>query len=152
MFCLAVVFLQDLKFRKIHVALSILIFTLSVFVFNRVENLSAVVYLSNSIFFLVILAVLIVYMSLKNRKILNPFTNYFGLGDLLFFLAITPLFLTYNYILFFISSMIFAIILQLAFHKVMKDRTVPLAGFSALLLLLVLLKDLFFSTNKFTVV
>ena len=151
LFCLFVVLIQDLKFRKIHIGLPILIFSLSILVFNRKGNLDYKIYLSNAMFFIIILGILIVYMSLKNKKIINPFTNYFGLGDLLFFIAVTPLFLTYNYILFFIISMIFSIVLQLLFKKVMKDNTVPLAGFSALLLLLILIKDLLFSFNKITV-
>lgn len=151
LFSLFAVLIQDLKFRRIHVFLPILIFILSILVFNRKGDLDAKIYLSNAVFFIIILGVLIVYMSLKNKKIINPFANYFGLGDLLFFLAVTPLFLTYNYILFFIISMIFSIVMQLLFKKIMKDNTVPLAGFSALLLSLIVIKDLLFSFNKITV-
>ncbi|KIA94987.1 hypothetical protein B8T70_15010 [Flavobacterium sp. AJR] len=87
-------------------------------------------------------------MAIKSKKILNPFHHYFGLGDLLFYIAITPLFLVENYILFFVLSMLFAIILQLALRKYIKEETVPLAGFSALLLCLVLLKEYFLFFQK----
>lgn len=110
------------------------------------------IYLMNALFFIIVLAFLIVYMSLKNKKIINPFANYFGLGDLLFYIAVTPLFVTYNYIVYFILSMVFAIVLQLSFKKMMKYDTIPLAGFSALLLLLIMVKDLLFSFNKITLV
>jgi len=90
-------------------------------------------------------------MSLRNRKLLNPFSNYFGLGDLLFFLSVTPLFLTYNFILFFICAMVFSIMLQLAFQRKMNEKTIPLAGFSALLLLLLLVKDLLLAYPKMTI-
>jgi hypothetical protein len=90
-------------------------------------------------------------MSLKNKKFINPFTNYFGLGDFLFFLSVTPLFLTYNFILFFILTFVFSIILQILFQKRMKEKTIPLAGFSALLLMLLVLKDFLLDYSKITV-
>ncbi len=110
------------------------------------------IYITNMLFFIVIIAVLVLYMSLKNRKLLNPFSHYFGLGDLLFFISITPLFLNFNYILFFILSMIFSIVLYLLFQKGMKEKTIPLAGFSALLLLLFLLKDFLLNYTKMTII
>ncbi|PXY41155.1 hypothetical protein DMB65_09375 [Flavobacterium cheongpyeongense] len=89
-------------------------------------------------------------MSLKTKKFLNPFENYFGLGDLLFYIAITPLFLLKNYILYFILSMLFAILMQLGLKKFIKEETVPLAGFSALFLFIILLKDNFIDFQKIT--
>lgn len=148
--CLGLVFFQDLKYRKIHVILPILLFLLSLKSFYSKQGLNYIVYITNILFFLMIILILVIYMSVKNKQFLNPFTHYFGLGDLLFFIAISPLFVTYNYILFFIISMLFSIVLQSIFKKVLKDKTVPLAGFSALLLLLVIAKDLVFSFNKLT--
>lgn len=89
-------------------------------------------------------------MSLKNKKILNPFENYFGLGDLLFYLAITPLFLLQSYVVFFILSMIFAIVLQIALSKIVKKETVPLAGFASLLLMLLVISDTVLNFQKIT--
>ncbi|WP_123955308.1 hypothetical protein [Flavobacterium cheongpyeongense] len=87
---------------------------------------------------------------MKTKKFLNPFENYFGLGDLLFYIAITPLFLLKNYILYFILSMLFAILMQLGLKKFIKEETVPLAGFSALFLFIILLKDNFIDFQKIT--
>jgi len=106
--------------------------------------------LQNMGFFIVTLILLIIYMSIKSRRFSNPFQSYFGLGDLLFYMAITPLFLLRNYIFFFILSMLFAIVLQLSFRKIMKTATVPLAGFSAAFLIIVLLKDIFLQIQKMT--
>lgn len=104
----------------------------------------------NAAFFIIILSLLVVYMSIKNKQFSNPFRNYFGLGDLLFYLAVTPLFVLRNYVLFFILSMFFAIILQLGLRKKMQHQTVPLAGFSALFLILVILKDQLLDFQKMT--
>lgn len=89
-------------------------------------------------------------MSVKNKRYLNPFQNYFGLGDLLFYIAISPLFELKNYILFFIFSMIFAIGLQMGLKKMIHENTVPLAGFTALLLLILIIKDMVLDFQKIT--
>jgi hypothetical protein len=91
-------------------------------------------------------------MSWKNKGFLNPFEHYFGLGDLMFYLAITPLFLLKNYVIYFIGSMLFSILLQLGLKKRMKHETVPLAGFASLLLVVLILKDLFLNVYKITLI
>ena len=91
-------------------------------------------------------------MSIKNKQFLNPFENYFGLGDLLFYIAITPLFLLQKYVLFFILSMVFAVAMQFGLKKIMKHETVPLAGFSALLLIILILKDTLLNFQKMTII
>ncbi|OXE95176.1 hypothetical protein B0A63_25375 [Flavobacterium johnsoniae UW101] len=91
-------------------------------------------------------------MSIKNKQFLNPFEHYFGLGDLLFYLAVTPLFILPNFILFFILSMLFALLLQFAFKKYIHENTVPLAGFSSLFLFIILVKDYLHFYQKLTVI
>lgn len=147
---LLVVFFQDWKLRRIHLILPILIFLLSFFLvpLTAVIQLKCITY--NITFFLITFSILIAYMSFKNKQFSNPFTHYFGLGDLLFYMAIAPLFLLKNYILFFILSMIFAILLQTFLQKRMLHNSVPLAGFASLFLLLVILKDILLYFPKIT--
>ncbi|MBF4494684.1 prepilin peptidase [Flavobacterium sp. JLP] len=148
--CLIVIFIQDWKYRKIHIVLPILIFSLSILIIS-IKNYDWVKIIAfNLSFFLITLSILTTYMSLKSKKFLNPFQHYFGLGDLLFYAAITPLFLLKNYILFFILSMIFAILLQFGLKKFIKEETVPLAGFSSLFLFIMLLKDHYLFFQKIT--
>ncbi|WP_410505351.1 prepilin peptidase [Flavobacterium sp. JLP] len=150
MLCLIVIFIQDWKYRKIHIVLPILIFSLSILIIS-IKNYDWVKIIAfNLSFFLITLSILTTYMSLKSKKFLNPFQHYFGLGDLLFYAAITPLFLLKNYILFFILSMIFAILLQFGLKKFIKEETVPLAGFSSLFLFIMLLKDHYLFFQKIT--
>lgn len=148
--CLAIVFIQDWKFRKIHVVLPLVIFAISFFMIAIEKYDLLEIVLFNTGFFLTTLSILTIYMSVKSKKFLNPFQHYFGLGDLLFYVAITPLFLLKNYILFFILSLLFAIIMQFGLKKFIKKETVPLAGFSALFLFIVILKDSFFVFQKTT--
>lgn len=146
--CLGAIFLQDLKYRRIHIVFPVIIFMISFFIINK-RNLEIVIF--NLVFFLMTIGLLTLYMSLKNKKFLNPFQNYFGLGDLFFYMAITPFFVIKNYIIFFIFSMIFAIVLQLGFKKRIGKESIPLAGFSSLLLIFVILVDLLLNFDKATI-
>ena len=148
--CLLAVFFQDWKYRRIHVGLPLVIFLCSFYVIQYENKILFKIIIYNLVFFLLTLSILIIYMSLKTRKFLNPFQNYFGLGDLLFYVAIAPLFILQNYILFFILSMVFAIGLQMGLKKIIREKTVPLAGFSALLLLMLIIKDMMLDFQKIT--
>jgi len=116
--------------------------------FNKDNGISLIAI--NSGFLLFTFSVLIAYMGLKNKAFINPFKNYFGLGDLLFYLAITPFFILANYILFFILSMIFSIIVFFIFRKIINKESIPLAGYASILLIIVLGKDLLFNYHSIT--
>lgn len=150
--CLFVVLFQDWKHRHIHVILPVAIFSFSLYIVQQQNNIAFKIISYNTIFFLIILSILTIYMSIKNKQFLNPFENYFGLGDLLFYIAITPLFLLQKYVLFFILSMVFAVAMQFGLKKIMKHETVPLAGFSALLLIILILKDTLLNFQKMTII
>lgn len=147
---LVIVFIQDWKYRKIHIILPLIIFITSSLMIAVKENNLLEIILFNTGFFLATLCILTIYMSLKAKKFLNPFLHYFGLGDLLFYIAVTPLFLLHNYVLFFILSLFFAICMQFGLKKIIKEQTVPLAGFTALFLFIILLKDSFVFFQKMT--
>lgn len=150
--CLFIVLFQDWKYRHIHVILPVAIFSFSLYITQQQNNIAFKIISYNTIFFLIILSILTIYMSIKNKQFLNPFENYFGLGDLLFYIAITPLFLLQKYVLFFILSMVFAVAMQFGLKKIMKHETVPLAGFSALLLIILILKDTLLNFQKMTII
>ena len=150
LFCLIIIFIQDWKYRKIHLVLPLVIFAVCFFLIPVKNYALGEIVLFNTIFFLITLGLLTFYMSLKSKKFLNPFEHYFGLGDLLFYISVTPLFLLKNYILFFILSLLFAVFMQFGLKKLIKEETVPLAGFSALFLFIVILKDYFITFQKIT--
>jgi hypothetical protein len=88
-----------------------------------------------SLFFLLVnILVLFVYVSLKLKKQTNIFKHYFGWGDLLFLIAIIPLFSTQNYILFFISGMLLSMLFHLTLNRFQKHLNIPLAGYLSLYL------------------
>lgn len=149
--CLLFMLWQDWKYRRIHVLLPLVVYGIGFYVTQNVIDYKMV--LLNSAFFIIVFMFLMVYMSFKAKAFLNPLNHYFGLGDILFYLAITPLFYLKQYAVFFVASMLFAIVLQLAFKKQSNHDTVPLAGFSSLLLLITIIVDVLqFSNYKFTLV
>lgn len=152
MLCLAGIFIQDFKFRKIHILLPIAVFILSFLIVGRTWHFTAKGLIYNLLFLFGTFGSMVLYMSLKNRKFLNPFSNYFGLGDLLMLSAVTPLFLLRNYVLFFIGAMIFSIVLHLAVARFREEKTVPLAGYASLFLILIIAKDTFLDYPGFTII
>ncbi|WP_146193509.1 hypothetical protein [Flavobacterium sediminis] len=145
------IFWQDVKFRHIHIVLPVITFISAYFLSGWHFKILKITVI-NLLFLVVTLGVLVLYMSGKKKQLLNPFTNYFGLGDLLFYIAITPLFLLHQYILFFVLSMIFAIVAQKIFRKYIQHNSVPLAGLSALLLLIFVIKDIMIPYQKITLI
>ena len=148
---LGAIFWQDNKMRQIHVVLPVVVF-LCAFIFIKNFPAKYTVVFSNLIFLFTSFVALITYMSIKNKKYINPFKNYFGLGDLLFYIAISPLFLLKSYIVFFVCSMIFAIVIQYLFKKYIAQDSVPLAGLSAALLIFIILNDTLFSWYQVTLI
>lgn len=147
---LLLIFLQDWKYRRIHILLPLVLFGLSLQLIALPLSLKLKVIGINSVFFGLTFGLMVGYMSLKNKKLNNPFQNYFGLGDFLFYLAIAPFFELKNYIIYFAASMLFAIVLQ---HFLVKnDNSIPLAGFSALLLGAIIASDLLFNFYKLTLI
>ncbi len=136
---LLVIFLQDIKFRAINVLLLVAVFLLSYFLVQEIHSHTLTVTIKNTLFFLTTFLLLTVYMFIKNGKFENPFNSYFGLGDFLFYISVTPLFMLKEYVVFFIISMLFSIILQSLFKKQIKKESIPLAGFSSVLLIMILL-------------
>lgn len=133
---LLLVFLQDLRSRQIHVVLPFALFGAAIVLSASVRSLSEAFFLtlSNILFTGVVFVILMGYMSLRNKRFLNPFAHYFGLGDLLFYLAVTPLFSLQQYMRFFILSMLFSLAVYYLFRRRLSPDAIPLAGFSALLL------------------
>jgi len=149
-FCLLGIFLQDIKYREVHIVLFAGLFGLSGFLgYCNYKMFIVQIFLYNTAFFVLTFLLLIAYMSLKAGYYNNPFTNYFGLGDVFFYVSVTPLFMLRNYIVFFILSLVFAIVAHLTLKKIMVQKTIPLAGYAALLLLCIAGYE--FMTNNFKI-
>ncbi len=148
---LTMVFVQDLKYRAIHILLPAIILIVGLIIFFRNQYLWVnIVY--SSMFLCFVFVGLFMYTSIKKRAIINPFKQVIGIGDVLFFIAVIPFFAIYNYILFFITGMLFSVLGFLVMRSFVKTELVPLAGLLALYLMLLKIisyiqgYDIFFNT------
>lgn len=84
---------------------------------------------------------------IKTKEPMTAMKESIGLGDILFLLAVIPLFQFRNYILFIITGMIFSLLLFLGVRFFKKMDTVPLAGYLSLFLIGILATDFFLFPN-----
>lgn len=136
---------QDFKFRAVYWWLFPLLLMALAMIKIKENNWSSLSndLLYNGLFLGGQILFLTLYFSIKERRRVNIFKAYFGLGDLFFLCCITVYFSFLNYILFYIISLL-AIILLTLFTQVMLKKTnpkIPLAGWQAILLLVFLVVD-----------
>lgn len=147
MMVLAGMVYQDFRFRGIYwwlFPLLLMLFVLDVWLRYAFGRLAATAG-SNIIFLIVQMFLLTGYVSLRKRKLTNIFKGYFGLGDLLFLLCIAFYFSCLNYIAFYLLSLVIVIVLTLIFNgrsRAEKEK-IPLAGYQALLLILIMTVSFF---------
>ncbi|AUC13862.1 hypothetical protein BTO06_01260 [Tenacibaculum sp. SZ-18] len=76
------------------------------------------------------------------------FSQALGFGDILFFLVFVFGFPVKTFLWLFVSSLVFSMILYFITKSKMKEETVPLAGFQALFLFLILFINLIFNIHS----
>lgn len=100
----------------------------------------------NLLFIAIQLSTLFIYFSIKAGKFTNLINSKIGIGDILFFVALTFAFTTVNFILFYVGSLsiitISFLFAKLFFKNV--SPQIPLAGAMAAILILWYLISLFF--------
>lgn len=130
---------QDFKSRTIHVILPIVILGLSLMLNIMNDNMLIEYALHNTIFLTINILGLVVYSSIKEKSMVNPIDKTLGLGDVLLFVAITPLASLKPFILLFIGGLLFSLVSFLIFQKFFKqDEGIPLAGLFSIFLILVI--------------
>lgn len=119
-----------MKERKVYWFLFPLIGLLSgILLFQNTEKAIVIsTILINFLYVSFLLCVILLYAKLKLK---TSFTNVFGIGDLLLFLALTLTFSSISFIILLVFSLIFSLIIHLIF-KEQKKLTVPLAGYMSL--------------------
>lgn len=141
-------FYQDLKFRAISwlVFPGLLICSVGIFISADMRLLTIFM---NLTFLTLVLGTLFVYISIKRGEITNIFKADFGWGDVLFLIAITPLFLDRNFILFFISGMLLSGFIHLILIQFKANPKIPLAGYLAVYLTGLIVMDYCFDFQLF---
>jgi hypothetical protein len=142
---LLLLFYQDLRNRHVHVFLFPPLFGL--LFWYKEAWLYSIDLLFNIGFVLLVMLLLSVYVSLKNKEITNPFKNYFGLGDLLFLVAITPISKINSFMFIFIAGTLFVLVTHLIVNSFIPSETIPYAGYFSIFLIALLLLP----TNTFKI-
>ncbi|MDR1348516.1 MAG: hypothetical protein LBJ63_08860 [Prevotellaceae bacterium] len=107
------------------VLVAVTLFGVNIFMINLVFNIAILIYM--------FLGVLL-YVYIKNKKI-SSVKHYTGMGDALFFIALTPVFESDNFIYFLIASCLVSLAWwSITYVIIHKKRTVPLVGISGCLL------------------
>lgn len=140
---LLLIFVQDMKFRAVTwIAFPILFLAAlwhGLMLNNSLEQLW-IDFSFNMMFLLIQYGVLTLYFSLKHRQLVNITKAYLGLGDVLFLICCTVIFSPINFILFYLSSTVVVILIHFISALITKvNPKIPLAGFQALMLMLVLI-------------
>lgn len=143
-----IVFIQDLKFRAIHVMLPAILFILGLVIFYIAQK-EWMLLGYNALFLVSTFAGLYVYLMIKNKTVITSLSKTMGLGDILFFIAVVPFFGFHNYILYFITGMLFSIIGFLLIRMLSKTNLVPLAGLLSLYMVLLMGVDYFLKFDLF---
>lgn len=131
---------QDFKHRGISWFLLPLLFASLLaksFQSNSVHHL-AFFFTINLGFILMQLVLMIMYFSIKEKRIVNIINTKMGIGDILFFICLCVAFSPLNFIFFYLSGLIFTLIAVLVYHFISGRNIgeIPLAGSIAILMII----------------
>lgn len=130
------VFYEDVKDKKVTLVLLISLFVVGGFL-NSQYQIIELFLISSLINFGVILMVTMLLFIYTKVKLKTALFKVFGVGDLLFFAFMAVSFPTTTFLVLFSTSLIFSLILSLIFQKKLQ-KLIPLAGFQALFLGLII--------------
>ena len=131
------IFLQDMRGRSVYwwlfpsLGVALVLIRLHRQWFTEIWISSLI----NIAFLVAVLCLLTAYLSVKYKKIIDLTSHFLGLGDILFFLAISCYLSVYNFIFFFIFSLIETCLIWLLYIKISqkKGKYIPLAGFLSII-------------------
>lgn len=127
---LVLCFYQDVRYRGIHWFVFPLVLAGAIMV--NWNEFDPIVLAYNIGFVLFLLLGLTLYLTVKERKFVNITDGYFSLGDILFLLALTPLFSIQWFVIFFTFGTIVTLIFHLIASMVKPQKTIPYAGYMAI--------------------
>ncbi len=137
---------EDLCFRKLDIRAGVILFIICI-INNNLSGGFWIDLFYNMMFLFVLLVMLYFYFTVRDKSFKMPLKERLGIGDIVFFIAVTPLFYLKDFMLFFITGMLMSILQHLVFQRFMRTKTIPLAGFLANYLLLILIIHYIFDFN-----
>lgn len=130
-FILIIVCLQDMRTRSIWWFLPILIFVGGCIQYATETLFSSI--LLNTLFIVVLLGLLSVYVHFRFQQPIRQLTNYFGLGDILFILSITPFVPFPVFVPFFTLITFGCLFIHLLVRIWNNNPTIPFAGYASVI-------------------
>ena len=138
---------QDFRFQAVSWIFFLIGFVFTITLSVKVNSLSDLFFnLSiNALFVLFQISIIYLFSWIKYKERRNIFKSVFGFGDLLFLIMIIPLFSPLNFIVFFIASIIFSLLVYSIINRlrIYKKQRVPLAGLQSLFLSIVIISQIF---------
>lgn len=125
-----IVLIQDVRHRGVYWILFPLVCFTGVWM--RYNSISVIEILYNVAFIVLLMTSLTVYVSLRQGKLTNITKGFFSWGDILFLIAITPLFKPYSFILLFTVGTFLTLILHLIASMFSVQKTIPYAGYMSI--------------------
>jgi hypothetical protein len=130
---------QDFKNREVSVFLMIVLFVLfTIQAFMAGSSLKSIgaPFLLNIAFVLAQLGGVALYFTLKHKKMVLLIDTYIGLGDIVFLGICCIAFSTAKFILFYLASLIIALVCTLVYKKMkqIEAMDIPLVGYMSIVL------------------
>lgn len=128
----SLIFLQDYKDRRVYWFLYPIVGILALGI--QLQLSPTTIVLMNTAFNLAFIALIITFCYLYTLiKLKKPFLqSVLGLGDILFFIAIAFSFSIASFLVLFVFSLLFSLLVHTLLKHQHKESTVPLAGYMAL--------------------
>ena len=126
---LVLCFYQDVRFRGIHWVVFPLLLIGSFWV-NDAWLWGDV--LANVGFLVGSLLALTLYLSIKESRLVNITKGYFSWGDILFLIALAPLFAFRGYLIFFTFGTCITLLMHIVASLIKRQKTIPYAGYMAI--------------------
>lgn len=145
---LGIIAYQDLISRTIHwLTLPALVISILFFI-----NFEIVIkdLLLNIIFLTGTMLTLVLYIRIRTGKFQDITKAHFGLGDILFLYALTPITSFDCFVVLFTIGTLFTLFLGLSIRFFSEKKTIPFAGDFALFLMLLISLDKFIPSLTFT--
>lgn len=144
LFLLGIIFYQDVNERKVSLIVLITIIAIGGIIHwnNTSKEFFLLAIIANLICIAIVGSILWLYTKFKLKIKLD---EGIGEGDLLFFIFMAVSFSIPAFLIMFSFSLIFSLILFLSLKTKLKFNTVPLAGFQALFIFIILFINLAFN-------
>ena len=135
---LSVIIWQDVKFRAIHWLTLPILFS-SLMAYNYPINFHHL--FQNILFVLALLFFITIYISIRSKRWILITREHFGIGDILFLIAITPISPTLGFMYIVIIGTLCSLLIALVLMLKKRQQHIPYAGYFSIFLFVYIIAD-----------